>query len=283
METTGTKPPPRGRFGRFVDWAIKTFGDLKLFRGTINPLMPWTVIAYDPGGYAVKGADMRAAMAALEPGDLLVRGYHDYLDGKVIPGYFSHVGLYLGPVRLEDRADCTGLGAALEKEHRRFPGPQRLFATGEQMVVHAIAEGVLIEDVLDFCRCDYMAVLRMPRQLAATAPLPPAPAALTTDEAALRARLAAGPVPFSEAFRVLRRVALSRVGYPYDTTFDFTDFTRLSCTEFVYFLTKSISPLLGVEPVEKRVLLVRRKMIEPDAYVRSAALSSPWQSESVDR
>src|SRR5512138_1107006 len=111
MDDTGKMRAKRGPWARFVDWVITKFGDLKLFRGTINPLKPWTVIAYDPGSFAVKGEDVRAVMAALEPGDLLVRGYHDYLDGKVIPGYFSHVGLYLGRVEEKDRVHCRGLGA----------------------------------------------------------------------------------------------------------------------------------------------------------------------------
>lgn len=287
MDGTGTTRPKRSLWGRIVDWTITKFGDLKLFRGFINPLKPWTVIAYDPGSYAVKGSDVRAVMAALAPGDLLVRGYHDYLDGKVIPGYFSHVGLYLGPVEEQDRVHCRGLGAALEKgkDRKRFPGPEKLFATGEQMVVHAVAEGVLVEDLLDFCRCDYLAVLRMPQVLAAPAPLPPLPGhvQLEPDEARLRASIDAGErVPFEAAFPVLRRAALSRVGYPYDTTFDFTDFTRLSCTEFVYFLTKSIAPLLGVAPREKRVFLIRKTLIAPDDYAASRQLTSPWHSPSVD-
>src|SRR5512138_1106484 len=287
MDDTGKMRAKRGPWARFVDWVITKFGDLKLFRGTINPLKPCTVIAYDPGSFAVKGADVRAVMAALEPGDLLVRGYHDYLDGNVSPGYFSHVGLYLGPVGAEDRIGCTELDADLAKPKRRkrFPLPEKLFVTGEQMVVHAVAEGVLVEDLLDFCRCDYMAVLRMPRVLSAAAPLPPPPphVKLEEDEARLRAALDAGrQVPFAEAFPVLRRAALSRVGYPYDTTFDFTDFTRLSCTEFAYFVTKSIAPLLGVAPRTKRVFFIRKTLIAPDDYVASRMLTSPWRSRSVD-
>lgn len=277
----------RGLWARLVDWAVLKFGDLKVFNGFWNPFKPWTVVAVDPGGYEVRGEDVRAVMRRLEPGDLLVRGYHGYLDGKVIPGYFSHVGLYLGPVTEEDRALCTALDEALEKgkERKRFPQPRKLFAVGEQMIVHAIAEGVLVEDLLDFCRCDYMAVLRMPRALSSASPLEPLPAhvPLADDEKRLRAAIDGGAtVPFAEAFPILRRAALSRVGYPYDTTFDFTDFARLSCTEFAYFATKSIAPLLGVRPHERRVLFLKKTLIAPDDYAASPRLTSPWRSPSVE-
>ena len=42
------------------------------------------------------------------------------------------------------------------------PHGKKIFRAGEQMVVHALAEGVLMEDLIQFCRCDYMAVLRFP-------------------------------------------------------------------------------------------------------------------------
>ena len=34
---------------------------------------------------------------------------------------------------------------------------------------------------------------------------------------------------------------------------------------------------------DRRVLLVKRRLIEPDQYARSPALASTWQSESIDR
>jgi len=119
---------------------VKALGDIKVF--------PYPMfILYDPGSYRIKGDEMREVMQAVQPGDILVRGYVNYLDGYLIPGFFSHAGLYLG--RVDDDA-------------KRFVKPQgmHLFRTGEQMVIHAMAEGVFMEDILNFCRCDYMMVLR---------------------------------------------------------------------------------------------------------------------------
>ena len=46
---------------------------------------------------------MRALLGVLQPGDILLRAYTNYLDGKFIPGRFSHAALYCGALRDEDR------------------------------------------------------------------------------------------------------------------------------------------------------------------------------------
>ena len=267
----GKKPNP------LVDGFIKFFGDLKIFPAPM-------FIVYDPGSYRVKGAHMREVMKVVEPGDLLVRGYVSYLDSYFIPGYFSHVGLYLGKVDAADRAKCAELDAAKARGAGEGQDPESLFAAGDQMVVHAIAEGVLLEDLLNFCRCDYMAVLRPPRVLAAGGPPAAAARKLGPEETRIHARLASGgQVPFAEFFPVLKDVALSMVGFPYDTTFDFTDFKRFSCTEFVHYAMAAIAPALRVAPRTKRVLFLERRIIEPDDYARSGDLEAVWVSPSVKR
>lgn len=269
------------RPNRLIDGFIRIFGDLKVFS---RP----PVIVYDPGGYRVKGAEVRQVMSRIEPGDLLVRGYRGYLDGWFIPGYFSHVGMYLGKVEASDRALCTGIDEAKERDaeqggRRDRPDPEELFATGDQMVVHALAEGVLIEDLLNFCRCDYMAVLRLPPTMRA-GPHARRTEGLSLEEAIVEERLFSGPpVSRAEVLPLLRRRALSKVGYPYDTTFDFTDFRRLSCTELVYYVARCLSPVLHVVPTTRRVLLMKRTVIQPDDYAEAPALRAVWWSDSVDR
>jgi hypothetical protein len=263
---------------RFIDAFIRVFGDLKFFK--VPPVIVW-----DPSSYRVKGRDMREVMDLVAPGDVLVRGYLGYVDGWFIPGYFSHAGLYLGKVDEADRALCTELVRSRErwrKRSRRRPRtPDEQFATGAQMVVHALAEGVLVEDLLNFCRCDYMAILRLPdvlRTAGSSRPLD----GLSPAEARVQARLLSGQeVSRADVVPVMREVALSRVGYPYDSTFDFTDFTRLSCTEFVYFAMRCLSSVLDVAPRTKRVLLMKRTIIDPDDFVRSAVLGDVWRSPSV--
>jgi hypothetical protein len=247
--------------GRLRDRLLTILGDIKIFK---HPL--W--IVYDPGGYRVKGRDLRALVTLLEPGDILVRGFTMYLDGKIIPGHFSHAGLYLGKTTHED------LALVPERARDRF-------VVGDQVMIHAIAEGVLMEDALDFGRCDRLVVLRFPRELRPTPGAPPDDGApLDAEERALRARLVAGGVTFAEAWPIIRRVALAQLGRGYDFDFDFTDVQRLSCTELIHRATRALAPFLGVTPKEQRILFLRGKGITPDAWV-SSPLDLVWASPST--
>jgi hypothetical protein len=250
-----------------IDKFLTFFGDIKVFS------FPMFVV-YDPGSYRVKGEDIRKLIATVKPGDILVRGFKNYLDGYFIPGYFSHAGVYLGPVQEKD----------LELVSR--PEGKKLFRTGEQMVVHALAEGVLMEDLIQFCRCDYMAVLRFPEKIRRSSqaqPLPIPDHLYHPAEKAVSKRLDGGEeILFSEALPVIFRVALENLGRPYDFNFDFASFARLSCTELVYFCTKCLGPFLDISPIERRVLFIKKAMIPPDAFVRSR-LELIWSNSSVDR
>lgn len=249
---------------RWRDWLLTVFGDIKVFR--------WPMFAvYDPGSYRVKGDDTREVLELVQPGDVLVRGYTMYLDGKFIPGYFSHAGLYLGKTTEAERLLVT-----------RDEG-KAAFRAGEQMVIHAIAEGVRMEDVLDFCRCDRLVILRFPGVIRLTPGLLLEPdGILDEEERALRDRLAAGdPVPFVQAWPVVRRVALAQLGRDYDFDFDFSDVNRFSCTELVHRATRALGPFLKVKPERHRILFLQGSGIAPDAFVASP-LRLVWQSRSVD-
>jgi len=73
-------------FRALMNGFLKVFGDIKVFKW---PLF----VIYDPSGYRVKGEDVREVITQAQPGDILIRGYNNYLDGYFIPGYFSHTGL----------------------------------------------------------------------------------------------------------------------------------------------------------------------------------------------
>ena len=72
--------------GKVYNGFVKVFGDIKVFK---FPLFA----VYDPGGYKVKGEDIREVIQKLRPGDILIRGYENYLDGYFIPGFFYQVML----------------------------------------------------------------------------------------------------------------------------------------------------------------------------------------------
>ena len=247
------------------DVFLKILGDIKVFK------WPFFLI-YHPTGYQVKGEEVRAVIDTIKPGDILVRGYRNYLDGLFIPGYFSHVGLYLGEVAEADRQLIAQEGG----DH---------FRTGKQMVIHSMAEGIFMEDVINFCRCDRMAIMRLPARLTRQQE------ALSTHvntsnyteaEAALEARLGEGEeVAFEGAFEEIREVALAQLGKSYDFSFNFSNFNDQSCSEFVYYCIKSLEWFHGIYPAAARVFLMKRTVLYPDALVRSP-LTVQWKSNSVD-
>ncbi|KAF1079196.1 MAG: hypothetical protein GQF41_4499 [Candidatus Rifleibacterium amylolyticum] len=101
---------------------LTIFGDIKIFK------WPMFVI-YHPTTFRIKGHHTREIMNILQPGDVVMRSYRDYLDGYFIPkgqSKCSHSGVYIGDNR----------------------------------IVHSIAEGSVIDDIIDYCRADRILVLR---------------------------------------------------------------------------------------------------------------------------
>lgn len=101
---------------------LTILGDIKIFRGAL-------FIVYHPAGYKIKGWHTRKIMNAVMPGDVVMRSYVNYLDGYLIPvgeSKCSHSGLYIG----------------------------------DGKIVHSIAEGSTLDDIIDFCRADRIIVLR---------------------------------------------------------------------------------------------------------------------------
>ncbi len=143
-------------------------GDIK-WSGIKHPF--WFTI--NGTGYLLKGEHYRKISHFIKPGDILIRRFEGYIDKWFIPGYWNHAGIYVG--------DIDGK---------------------PEQVVHAVSEGVMQEDVLNFMRTDHMCILR-----------PKTEENGTSQEA------------IEKAVKV--------VGSPYDFGFDFKDSNRFSCTELV--------------------------------------------------
>lgn len=117
-------------------WArfLTIVGDIKIFR------WPFWMI-YDPDDFQIGGKQVLEIMELLEPGDVILRGYNRYLDGKFIPdksGYSS-----------SDSTKNIGKGFS----------HGALYA-GDNKIIHAVAEGVSTIDVVEFTRCDRIAIFR---------------------------------------------------------------------------------------------------------------------------
>ena len=180
---------------------MTVFGDIKVFK--------WPMfVLYQPKGYKVTGKQIKEIQDRAKPGDILLRGYDNYLDGYFIPGeYFSHAGFYEGGFH--------------------------------QKVIHAMAESVKIDTLIDFCRCDYLAILRIKH---------------TTPH---------------DIYSAIRR-ANKYVGRPYDFYFDFNNPSDISCTELVSLVW---GKRCGVVPKKIKILwgLISREVIIAEDYLFSNA------------
>ena len=84
---------------------------------------------YKPAHHKVNGKEVRMILEAIQPGDILLRRYDGYLNSIL-----------------------TTLSSG------SFWGHAAIAISGDT-VVHAVSQGVIYEDILEFSRCDSLAVL----------------------------------------------------------------------------------------------------------------------------
>lgn len=130
----------------FSEKLFTVFSDIKVFKW---PLF----ISYRPQTFAIKGHHTREILKLVKPGDILVRSFKNYLNGYFVPGTFQQVGFYLSEVTDEHLKKLAQIEHSTE------------YQTGRQMVIHTAGDKVVLSDLIDFCRCDGLAVMRFPRQL----------------------------------------------------------------------------------------------------------------------
>jgi len=104
--------------------ALTFFGDIQIF-----PFPLW--LNFGSVSYKVNGEDFRSITNVVQEGDILLRAYIHYVDGMVIPGFYSHAAYFSGKT---DKSPQT--------------------------IIHSMAEGVFEEDLFTFLRCDYVIILR---------------------------------------------------------------------------------------------------------------------------
>lgn len=100
---------------------LRVIGDIKVFK---HPC--W--VHYNPAeyDYEVRGEKILEAMDQIQAGDIILRHYKHYLDSYLIPGKYSHSGVYIG----------------------------------DNKIIHAVAEGVKKISIIDFCQADGILILR---------------------------------------------------------------------------------------------------------------------------
>lgn len=185
---------------------LTIFGDIK-----VSKHFPW-IPYYKPEGYKIRGEHVRELLTIVKPGDVLIRGFNDYLDGYFI-GHWSHVGLVYE------------------------------FDT----VIHALAEGVIKEDILNFFRTDRIVILR--------------------------------PNLSEQQKRAVVLCGVQLVGTKYDFGFNFEDSKELSCTEFVYHCFSPFEEILGMRKDEEKILFMKKIVVRPKHFFEYKGFNLMWSSE----
>lgn len=237
-------------------------------------------VQFRPAGYRVRGAECRDLMQVVRPGDLLLRFYDHYLDNMLIPGHYTHIGVYVGAISPEDQSRAGRRIGNGKQRQRRL---SKRFKTGPQMVVHSMSQGVFAEDLLDFARCDELVVLRLPEHLRLHSDTgnPFARRFFDSTELELQSRLLEGEVlQRSEVIPSVIEEALANLGRPYDFDYDFGNFARLSCTELVYFCLKSVANVLDLQPRILKMGPLSSSAIVPDDFLK-LGLDCVWHSREA--
>ncbi|MFC1542544.1 hypothetical protein ACFL4M_01470 [Pseudomonadota bacterium] len=262
---------------RWYEKLLTWFGDLKFF--WIPPM-----IVYDPSPYGVKGEDVREVINLIQPGDILLRSYEKYVDGWFIPGEFSHVGFFYGATTEDNRKSA---GTMIDDNPEKLQRVQHDgFKIGEQMIIHAMADGVFMEDVINFCRCDKMVILRLPEKLENRAPEEKVfnrQPFIPSEEDIYQKLKRGGDITRSEAVATAQEMALSCLGARYDFRFDFKDepHNSFSCSELVYYAYRCVARYIDLKPEKACVAgLICKEGIAPDQFL-SAGFEVAWASRSA--
>lgn len=158
---------------------------MKPVRKFLKPILDWVsevqVVKYPlwlilgPVVHKITAKEIRKVLSTARSGDIIFRRQGRSVSTRFIPGFYSHVGI----------------------------------VKNKTTVIHAVGKGVVEEDILDFCRTDALALVRI-------------------DNSTVRRRGV--------------KKAVELLGTPYDYIFDSDDKRALYCSELVMFCFPDIVP-----------------------------------------
>jgi hypothetical protein len=107
-----------GLFYKIKKAVIQWFGNILIY--------PYPFfINFGHTAYKMKGEDVRDVLNTIQPGDILLRRYNNYISGLMIPGYYTHSAIYMG----------------------------------NNKIIHMLGDGIEKQDILTFCRCDSVVII----------------------------------------------------------------------------------------------------------------------------
>ncbi|HSB69834.1 MAG TPA: YiiX/YebB-like N1pC/P60 family cysteine hydrolase [Candidatus Methylomirabilis sp.] len=170
----------------------------------------------------------------LQPGDLILERRNWYLSNGFLPGFWTHMVLYVGAAEDLERRDL----ATHPSVRQHLESFRRLDRHGHaHRAIEAVSAGVVFSSLEEVASADHLAVLR-PR--------------------------------VSDARKNIAIVrAFSHYGKPYDFDFDFFSTDKVVCTELIY---RSYDEFIGGEGVRfPLVRIMGRDALPADEAVRMFA------------
>lgn len=182
----------------------------------------------------IGSAQIQELKGILRPGDIILERRNWYLSNGFLPGYWTHMALYVGTAEdLTRRGLGTHPYVQPHLDLFRQPDPNGY----EHRAIEAVVWGVIFSSLEETAAADHLAVLR-PR----------------VSEARKNAAIAR---------------AFSHFGKPYDFDFDFFSTDRLVCTELIY---RAYDEFVDGERIEfPLVRMLGRDTLPPDELVRAFA------------
>jgi len=237
-------------------------------------------INYIPRGQGLTGQHIREILKLIRPGDIVVRSHNYYLDSHLLSSTFQEAGFYLGEV------NETHL-----KQIAQIEDPKK-YTTGKQIIIHTTSQGHQLTDLLDFCRCDGLAIMRFPKQikLIKGQEIPESvnnyfnelaqnkalEGTAKIEKGVLNLLLQDKAIEFSKLFKIFYTLALSELHQPHEFNFGFDNFQPFATSELIYFITKTICWNYDIAPHSKKILFKPYQVIEPDMFI-NANLEEVWK------
>jgi len=190
----------------------------------------------------ISPAQAQGLKQLLQPGDIILERRNWYLSNGFLPGFWTHMALYVGSAEdLERRGLPTH--PLLRQHLETFRQPDR--HGNERRVIEAVGSGVVFSSLEEVAAADHFAVFR-PR----------------VSEARKNAAIAR---------------AFSHYGKPYDFEFDFFSTDKLVCSELIY---RAYDEFIEGEGVRfSLVRILGRDTLPPHEVVRMFAYERSMDGE----
>ncbi len=268
-----------------------------------------SILFYDPQPYRYRFKNRELLQSDLQEGDILLRRFDHYVDGLILKqtSYFTHAGMYFGSINGKDRQVIHAVGVTgvsfidlddfvkcddilvLRMKDISFHDGADIPSPAEQKIDLTISfipqalsnlllkqdkngsgawgnKPIELKDARTFITGKETDLSRLSE--------------LARKELAIYDQLNNNiPVDRATYVPVIKEAGLSVLGEAYDYDFNFVDFTKMSCVEFVWYAYKCLLPVHRIKRnFYNYFAFVKTFVIVPDDFLKSDAFDLVFSS-----